>query len=297
MLDIYQKWLVDWDTELRQSHRKILLLQDKFSGHIPPPNLQNIRIENFEPNLTSHVQPLDQGIIRCFKAHYRAAYICHAVDCYDEGITPANIYDIDQLQAMRLADTARNEVDATTIKNCWKKVGILPDTLPAPSQPPTISISALIEGVVCAKNELNEALDQLQSTGVLHQKNRMNIEFLLSCPEENLNIDLATDQDIFEAVMEAWEAEDNLNINGGDDDEEPISSKPLSSDVCKAVTTITDFLIESDDPHAHRLESLLQRLKRDLRLTETRSFKTMHVTDYFYHIQLPSCVVPIGQVI
>lgn len=112
----------------------------------------------------------------------------------------------------------------------------------------------------------------------------MNIEFLFNCPEENLNINLTTDQDNFEAVMEAWEAEDNLDINGGDDDEEPISYKPSLSDVCKAVMTITDFLIESDDPHACRLESLLQHLKRDLQLIETRSLKTMHVTDCFYCI-------------
>jgi hypothetical protein len=107
---------------------------------------------------------------------------------------------------------------------------------------------------------LNEALDQSQSTGVLHQKNRMNIEFLLNSPEENLNIDLATDQDIFEAVMEARKAEDDLDINGGDDDEEPVSSKPSLSDVRKAVMTITDFLIESDDPHARRLERAFYRV-------------------------------------
>ena len=71
----------------------------------------------------------------------------------------------------------------------------------------------------------------------------MNIEFLLNCPKENLNIDLATDQDIFEAVIEAQGAEDNLNINGGDDNDELISSKPSLSDVCNAVTMITDFLV------------------------------------------------------
>ena len=43
--------------------QKILLLQDNFSGHIVSPDLQNIWVENFEPNLTAHVQPLDQGII------------------------------------------------------------------------------------------------------------------------------------------------------------------------------------------------------------------------------------------
>ena len=60
---LYQDWIQKWDQELQENNRKILLLQDNFSGHIVPPNLQNIRVENFEPNLTVHIQPKDQGII------------------------------------------------------------------------------------------------------------------------------------------------------------------------------------------------------------------------------------------
>jgi DDE superfamily endonuclease len=68
---LYQEWLIDWDQKLRDEGRKILLLQDNFSGHIISDTLTNIHVENFEPNLTAHIQPNDQGIIRCFKAHYR----------------------------------------------------------------------------------------------------------------------------------------------------------------------------------------------------------------------------------
>ncbi|KIJ26256.1 hypothetical protein M422DRAFT_192479 [Sphaerobolus stellatus SS14] len=97
---LYQEWIRQWDRELGTKAWKILLLQDNFSGHIVPDDLQNIRVENFAPNLTSHVQPLDQGIIHCFKAHYRGQFIQRAVLQYDEGVTPAKIYDINQLQAM-----------------------------------------------------------------------------------------------------------------------------------------------------------------------------------------------------
>ena len=62
-----------------------------------------------------HVQPQDQGIIRCFKAHYRVRFIQQAIDCYDENITPAQIYDINQLQAMQIADAAWRNVDTMTI--------------------------------------------------------------------------------------------------------------------------------------------------------------------------------------
>ena len=59
---LYQDWLQQWDLELHEKNRTILLLQDNFSGHIIPPGLQNIHVENFEPNLTAHIQPKDQGI-------------------------------------------------------------------------------------------------------------------------------------------------------------------------------------------------------------------------------------------
>ena len=97
---LYQEWLQQWDRKLRAENRKILLFQDNFSGHIVPDGLQNICVENFEPNLTAHVQPMDQGIIQCFKAHYHAKFIQGATDRYDRGVTPAEIYNIDQLQGM-----------------------------------------------------------------------------------------------------------------------------------------------------------------------------------------------------
>ena len=73
--NLYQAWLLQWDRELGVKGRKILLLQDNFSGHVTPDSLRNIQVENFRPNLTAHIQPNDQGIIRCFKAHYRAQFI------------------------------------------------------------------------------------------------------------------------------------------------------------------------------------------------------------------------------
>ena len=60
MSSLYQEWLQQWDRKLRAENRKILLFQDNFSGHIVPDGLQNICVENFEPNLTAHVQPMDR---------------------------------------------------------------------------------------------------------------------------------------------------------------------------------------------------------------------------------------------
>src|SRR5260221_1137828 len=141
---IKQEGLRQWDRGLSGNGRKIVLLQDNLSGHIGPDGLQNIRVVNFKPNLTAHVQPLDQGIIRCFKAHYRAKYIECAINRYDVGTTASDIYDINQLQAMRLADLAWCEVDTTTIRHCWDKASILPNTDSSAPTQPMVPIASLL---------------------------------------------------------------------------------------------------------------------------------------------------------
>ena len=96
---LYQEFLHDWDSKLQVQGRHILLFQDNFSGHIVPNGPTNIAVENFEPNLTSHVQLNDTGIIHCFKAHYCSKFITRAIDWYDNEVVPLKIYDIDQLKA------------------------------------------------------------------------------------------------------------------------------------------------------------------------------------------------------
>ena len=77
---IYKDWLHQWDAELDRKKHNILLLQDNFGDHIIPNDLKWIEVVNFEPNLTAHVQPKDQGIIQCFKAHYCTWYIQYVID-------------------------------------------------------------------------------------------------------------------------------------------------------------------------------------------------------------------------
>lgn len=253
---LYQEWIQQWDRELQAKGRKILLLQDNFSGHIVPDNLQNIRVENFEPNLTAHVQPNDQGIIQCFKAHYRARFIQRAVDRYDEGITPVEIYNINQLQAMQIADLAWKSVDTTTIRNCWRKAGILPN-MDCPSKSsshanqPSIPISSLlhdspsqIDPVTHAESQVQAALDDLIATGALQKTNQMDIKSLLNPAGESHNLTETSDTEIYQAVMDAIDAQEKMEINGGDDGDNDIPAEPRPNrhDVLKAVSTIGRYI-------------------------------------------------------
>lgn len=49
---------------------KALLLIDNAPGHPTDLEHPNVKVVFLPPNTTSLIQPLDQGIIRSFKAHY-----------------------------------------------------------------------------------------------------------------------------------------------------------------------------------------------------------------------------------
>lgn len=109
---------------MRAQARHILLTIDNFSGHSIEYDPTNIEIDFFEPNLTSFVQPLDAGIIRCFKAHYRTSLCKRAIDLDEAG--QREIYKINILEGMLLAEDAWKAVSAETIKHCWDHTKIQP---------------------------------------------------------------------------------------------------------------------------------------------------------------------------
>ncbi|KAF9220059.1 DDE-domain-containing protein, partial [Gyrodon lividus] len=80
--------------------------------------------------MTPFVQPCDAGIIWCFKALYCRNFSRQAIDL-DEG-GECEIYKIDLLEAMEMANEAWNSVMPETIRNCWNHTHIQP--LPSSSQ-------------------------------------------------------------------------------------------------------------------------------------------------------------------
>jgi hypothetical protein len=104
--------------------RHVLLIIDNFSGHSIQYQPTNVQIEFFEPNLTSFVQPLDAGIIRCVKAHYRGNFCQRAIDLDEAG--EREIYKINLLEGMVMADAAWKAITPETIQHCWNHTKIQP---------------------------------------------------------------------------------------------------------------------------------------------------------------------------
>jgi hypothetical protein len=128
---LFEEWVKMFDQKMKREGRKVCLTLDNFAGHAIAYQPTNVILEFFEPNMTLFVQPLDAGIIRCFKAHYRNAMCMRALDLDEAG--EEDIYKLDILEAMVMVRDAWKKVSPETIANCWKHTGILPP--PNPSTP------------------------------------------------------------------------------------------------------------------------------------------------------------------
>lgn len=109
-------------------NRQIILLIDGAGAHIGIEKLSfsNMKVRLLPPNTTSHLQPLDAGIIRATKARYRSQLLQHILYKYDVCQKYENPTVLD---AALFLVNAWKQVTTQTIKNCWKHTDIL-----APSQ-------------------------------------------------------------------------------------------------------------------------------------------------------------------
>eukprot|EP00731_Ephydatia_muelleri_P034134 Em0048g10a len=118
-------------------------------GSLDAFRLSNLLLLFLPPNCTSVVQPLDQGIIAAFKAHYKGKLARYMVQQYD-------IDSSQDLQALSLKTNLKQaiiwfvaawqELSVTTILNCWCKSRVLPGTWISQMRPDRAAMMAADAG-------------------------------------------------------------------------------------------------------------------------------------------------------
>lgn len=115
--EIFEQWLLRIDKRFARQKRQVLLFMDNCAAHNRIPKLKNIRVVFFPPNMTSVVQPMDQGVIKNFKHFYRRLL----VEKFLDNEKPV----INVLEAARLSSAAWDQVTCRTIENCFRKAGFV----------------------------------------------------------------------------------------------------------------------------------------------------------------------------
>ena len=130
----WQDVLKNLNTRARGQGRHYLLLCDNASSHKNNQHLSNLTLKFLPPNTTSHLQPLDGGIIASFKAHYRKKLVRHFFRCIEDDRPVVT----DMRRAIQMIRGAWDIVTSTCISNVWRHVNILPDTQIATNQPESV---------------------------------------------------------------------------------------------------------------------------------------------------------------
>lgn len=159
---IFNHFLERLNSKMNRERRHIILLMDNAKCHDCDniSNLSNIKIHFLPPNTTSHLQPLDQGIIYSLKAQYRKLLCKNQIQAYDlyEDQTPP---PVDILDSINLIAEAWKMVTKKTIINSWAKAEILPDDESNTSDGDDSEVEDDIEDLQLLINELPPIIDPL----------------------------------------------------------------------------------------------------------------------------------------
>ncbi|XP_040358278.1 tigger transposable element-derived protein 6 [Ixodes scapularis] len=118
---LFEEFLRYLDSRMGSQNRKALLFIDNCPAHPKELSfLRNVRVEYLPPNATSHLQPLDAGIIKNVKHFYRKWIVRRSLAMVERGDAPTKLSILD---AMHFLATAWDTVSATTVQHCFRKCG------------------------------------------------------------------------------------------------------------------------------------------------------------------------------
>lgn len=121
---LFEKWLRQVDGKMGRQNRKIAMVVDNCPAH-PKIKLDNIELVFLPPNTTSVTQPMDGGVIRNLKLHYRH-YLALRRLAAAEMNTPFKWNLLDAIVALK---AAWSKVSPSTIANIYRKVGFVAPNL------------------------------------------------------------------------------------------------------------------------------------------------------------------------
>ncbi|KAL0035937.1 hypothetical protein WJX77_008310 [Trebouxia sp. C0004] len=144
-MQVFETWVRAVNSRMASKRKNILILMDNASSHAIPSvatekihGLDSIRLSHvlivfLPPNTTSKVQPLDAGIIAAFKQHYRGHLLRWYLNEYEQAAQDTNLSKLmpGVRQAILWSVAALEQITDQTIRNCWRKTGILPPTMSA----------------------------------------------------------------------------------------------------------------------------------------------------------------------
>ena len=118
---LFEEWVREVDRRFTKEGRKIVLLVDICPAVPSIDNLVSTELIFLPPDTTSKPQPMDQGIIRSLKAHYKTISIKKLIEAIEKK-KPLPEFSI--LDAMQMFEVAWGKVTTKIVVSCFEKARI-----------------------------------------------------------------------------------------------------------------------------------------------------------------------------
>ena len=120
---IFFSWLKKFNEKMRIQDRRVILFMDNATCHTRL-DLSNVVVSFFPPNTTAKLQPLDQGIIRSIKSHYRRLLLQSVLAKIDQmENVDAVKKSVTVLDSVYWIAKATTQVTERTVQSCFGKCG------------------------------------------------------------------------------------------------------------------------------------------------------------------------------
>ena len=196
---IFEHWVRKLDRKFRVDKRKIATIIDNSPAHPPIFNLTNIQFVFLHPNTTSILQPMDHGVIRSPKAHYRGKVVRLLFRALEKNEPYPKILI---LQAMKILADSWQTVTKETVINYLKKAGINSDVQKAAVADSDDSFKYLQEHL----NELNLAYASVLPEDVTAES-IVSLDYVITSAPEIAESDIIEEL----CLSQLAEAEENEN--------------------------------------------------------------------------------------
>ncbi|XP_052260449.1 tigger transposable element-derived protein 4-like [Dreissena polymorpha] len=217
---VFTEWLRTLDEKMFRKRRKIAMIVDNCPAHPDVSDLKAIRLVFLPPNTTSITQPMDQGVIKNLKIHYRKRVVSKKLVAIENN----NTVVITVLDAMFMLREAWDRVTPATIAYCYKHAGFSAD--------PT-AINELDSDQEDPEDDI--PLAQL----ILAYGSSVNISEFVDFDRDLTSTESLTDSDIISDVINSKTAPTD---ESDEDDKDPAPVPVTASEALKACDLIRRYL-------------------------------------------------------
>ena len=251
--------------------RKIVMVLDNCPAH-PHVELKNIELAFLPPNTTSATQPMDAGVIRNFKLHYRRILADRRLEAAETGDKDFKWNLLDCLFAVKCAWTL---VTPTTIANCYRNAGFFQGDA---------SSRAESSAEVASSQESELRVFRIIWDGLRDMIEEMpSLEDYVDIDNEAECAERMTDQEIVEAISKDQNPESDDDEEVGEtlvEEPEPI---PTAKQALQPIDCIRRFTLSMDESpeteDAIRLTTILEQTLMKEKASRTRQST---ITDIFH---------------